>query len=62
LELLGFKIIPEDPCIFVYLDIIIFFYINDIIIFFYPDKEKEIDKLEKHIKLYWEIYDIGEIS
>lgn len=59
---LGFEVIPEDPCVFTKDGFIIFFYMDDIIFVYLRDWKKEVDLMEKYIKKYWELRDIGEAS
>ncbi|KAI2732946.1 hypothetical protein CBS147339_9998 [Penicillium roqueforti] len=55
---LGLIPVPEDPCIFVMIGIIVFFYVDDIIIVNHPKYAKQAMLLDQQMKKHWELREL----
>jgi hypothetical protein len=57
---LNLQPIPEDPCVFVTHDIIIFFYVDDIIIVNHPSAHRRTEAIIEGLHKHWELRSLGE--
>ncbi|KAJ5215232.1 uncharacterized protein N7498_001639 [Penicillium cinerascens] len=60
LSKLGLQPVPEDPCIFVGKEIIVFFYVHDILIACHWTARERARQLERDLEAHWELTDHGE--
>jgi reverse transcriptase-like protein/Pol polyprotein len=59
---MGFKEIPQEPCVMIKDGVVVFFYVDDIV-FAYPKKHEEQAKLaKKELEKTFEITDLGDLK
>lgn len=59
---LGFKEIPQEPCVVQKDRIICFFYVDDIVFAYKKDKEDEVTQIKKLLKQRLTIKEVGELK
>ncbi|KAJ6030953.1 uncharacterized protein N7446_007597 [Penicillium canescens] len=57
---LGFRQVPEDPCVFIADSIIVFFYVDDILIASHRLARERANQLERDLEAHWELTNHGE--
>lgn len=55
LTLLGFQSVPENPCLFVQSEFLIFLYVDDMIIGYHPSKHEDALRLCEELQQHWEL-------
>ncbi len=61
LNSLGFRAVPEDPCVMTKNGIIIFFYVDDLVALYPPTKKQEYLKIHKAIQNKYNVKVLGEL-
>ncbi|RYP34796.1 hypothetical protein DL768_011035 [Monosporascus sp. mg162] len=59
---LGFKEVPQEPCVMMKGDILVFFFVDDIVLGYRKKKEKEVRETITDLKKRFKISELGELK